>query len=225
MRELVHGLWDWQGRHPEWEEGQPWGPVVSSHALDDGQHLLLFDPLDVPDEIRELARSRRTAIVLTAPWHERDTEQLVEELSVQEIGVPVYAARPDTPQDLIHTFGVSAERVEGFVSDDLRWLVEGGGEYHVVTAEDPPPFGIEVFTGRTHNDLVFWIDRFRIIVSGDSLADWGTGLAIQPEWLTASVDRDELVRRLRPLLDRPVEIVLPAHGSPTDRAALEQALA
>ena len=37
--------------------------------------------------------------------------------------------------------------------------------------------------------------------------------------------QDDVVRRLRPLLDLPVELVLPAHGEPTDRAALERALA
>ena len=36
--------------------------------------------------------------------------------------------------------------------------------------------------------------------------------------------RDDVVRRLRPLLDLPVELVLPAHGEPTDRAALERVL-
>jgi hypothetical protein len=29
---------------------------------------------------------------------------------------------------------------------------------------------------------------------------------------------------LRPLLDKPVQIVLPTHGEPADRAALENAL-
>jgi hypothetical protein len=38
------------------------------------------------------------------------------------------------------------------------------------------------------------------------------------------VTRDDVVRRLRPLLDLPVELVLPAHGEPTDRAALERVL-
>jgi len=32
------------------------------------------------------------------------------------------------------------------------------------------------------------------------------------------------VEGLRPLLERPVELVLPTHGAPTDRAALERAL-
>jgi glyoxylase-like metal-dependent hydrolase (beta-lactamase superfamily II) len=217
MREVAPGLWDWQAPHPEWEEGAPWGPVVSSHALDDGEHLVLFDPLDVPHELRR----RATAIVLTAPWHERETKRLVEEL-----GVPVYAARPDSAQDLIDLFGVDPARVEGFVSSDLRWLIhDGGGEWNEISAADPPPFGIEAFAGRTRNDLVFWIESVRAVIAGDSLADWGDGLAIQAEWLTAKTSREDVAAGLRPLLDRPVEVVLPAHGAPADRAALERALA
>jgi hypothetical protein len=38
------------------------------------------------------------------------------------------------------------------------------------------------------------------------------------------VTRDDVIRRLRPLLDLPVELVLPAHGDPTDRTALERVL-
>jgi len=36
--------------------------------------------------------------------------------------------------------------------------------------------------------------------------------------------RAQVVEGLRPLLDKPVELVLPAHGAPADRAALERAL-
>ena len=217
MRELGPGLWDWQARHPEWQEGDAWGPVVSSHALAAGEQLVLFDPLEVPAELAE----RATAIVLTAPWHERDARRLVDDLRL-----PVYAARPDSGSDLIELFGVDPARVEGFVSEDLRWLIhEGGGEWHEISADEPPPFGIEAFAGRTRNDLVFWIDEAHAVIAGDTLADWGDGLAIRSEWLTATMSRDEVVERLRPLLDRPVEIVLPAHGAPTDGAALERALA
>jgi hypothetical protein len=38
------------------------------------------------------------------------------------------------------------------------------------------------------------------------------------------VTREQVVESLRPLLDVPVELVLPTHGAPTDRAALERAL-
>jgi hypothetical protein len=38
------------------------------------------------------------------------------------------------------------------------------------------------------------------------------------------VTRDDIVERLRPLLDLPIELVLPAHGEPTERAVLERVL-
>jgi len=67
MRELRPGLWHWQAPHPGWEPSEPWSQNVSSYAIDDGQRLLLFDPLAVPGELQELAAERETAIVLTAP--------------------------------------------------------------------------------------------------------------------------------------------------------------
>ena len=221
MRELAPGLWDWQAAHPEWSAEASWPEVVSSHAYDDGERLLLFDPLDVPAEITELATQRETAIVLTAPWHERDTQRLVGEHAL-----PVYAPRPDTAQDLIDTFGVGPEQVEGFVSSDLRWLLHDGdaSAYHPVSA-DEPPFGLTAFAGRTRNDLVYWLEGPRAVVSGDTLSDFGPGLVIRSEWLSAKVTREEVAARLRPLLALPVEHVLPAHGLPTGRAALERALA
>jgi hypothetical protein len=39
------------------------------------------------------------------------------------------------------------------------------------------------------------------------------------------VTREEIAQGLRPLLELPVELVLPTHGGPTDRATLERALA
>jgi len=46
---------------------EPWSENVSSYGFDDGERLLLFDPLAVPSELEELAGGRETAIVLTAP--------------------------------------------------------------------------------------------------------------------------------------------------------------
>ena len=51
MRELRPGLWHWQAPHPEWESTEPWGQNVSSYAIDDGERLLLFDPVGVPSEL------------------------------------------------------------------------------------------------------------------------------------------------------------------------------
>ena len=105
MRELRPGLWHWQARHPWWEDGEPWGRDVSSYAIDHGARLLLFDPLSVPDELLELAADREPIIVLTAPWHERDTQSLISRL-----GAPLYAPPPDTAADLMEKFGITRER-------------------------------------------------------------------------------------------------------------------
>jgi hypothetical protein len=74
MRELVSGLWHWDAPHPEWSPGEEWDELVSSYAIDDGERLLLFDPLAAPAEIEALAADRDTAIVLTSPWHERGSQ-------------------------------------------------------------------------------------------------------------------------------------------------------
>jgi glyoxylase-like metal-dependent hydrolase (beta-lactamase superfamily II) len=192
---------------------------VSSYAIDDGKRLLLFDPLAVPSEIEERAAGRETAIVLTAPWHERDAESLVERL-----GVPVYAPSPDTAEDLLRTYDFTAP--EGWVSPDVRWLVDGdAGEAHWYSAGDRLPVGVQAFPGQKRNDLVLWIESHRAVVAGDTLADFGEGPQINPRWLSPKVTREQVVEGLRPLLELPVEHLLETHGGAFDRVALERALA
>jgi glyoxylase-like metal-dependent hydrolase (beta-lactamase superfamily II) len=218
MRELRPGLWHWQAAHPDWSSEEPWEQEVSSYAIDEGARLLLFDPLAVPTELLELAAEREPAIVLTAPWHERDARALAERL-----GAPVYAPPADTAADLMQKYGVTAEQA-GEGSPDLDWLRSGSAEARWYGAGDRLPLGIEAFEGREHNDVVLWIESHRAVVAGDSLADFGDGIAVQPEWLRKGVTRERVAEGLRPLLEFPVEVVLPAHGPPTDRAALERAL-
>ena len=57
-----------------------------------------------------------------------------------------------------------------------------------------------------------------------SSVDFGRGFEVPPEVLQHGVTREQVVEDLRPLLRLPVEVVLPAHGTPTDRAAIERAL-
>jgi hypothetical protein len=218
VRELRTGLWHWQSPHPEWTADEPWPQEVSSYAIDDGARLLLFDPLAVPDELRALAAERDPVIVLTAPWHERDTQALVGEL-----GARVLAPPADTAQDLIDKYGITAEQA-GDGSPDLAWLRAADGvDVRWYTAADQPDAPIEALEGREHNDLVLWVESVGAVISGDTLVDFGRGLQIA-DWLRAAVTRDEVAARLRPLLDRPVEVVLLTHGTPRDRAALERAL-
>src|SRR5438093_13647221 len=92
-RELRPGVWHWQSPHPDWDEEQWWPELVSSYAIELGDDFLLFDPLSVPDELRE----RATAVVLTAPYHERDARR---------IGLSVHTPPADTWQDWVEKFGV-----------------------------------------------------------------------------------------------------------------------
>jgi glyoxylase-like metal-dependent hydrolase (beta-lactamase superfamily II) len=167
------------------------------------ERLLLFDPLGVPREIAGPAADREAAVVLTCPWHERDTRNLVDTL-----GVPVFTPRPD----------------EG--TPDVAWLLGGHrSDAHLYTAGERLPVGVEALPGRLPNDLVLWIESHRAVIAGDTLVDFGQGLEIPAEWLPAGVTRAQVAEGLRPLLELPVELVLATHGGPTDKAALERALA
>jgi glyoxylase-like metal-dependent hydrolase (beta-lactamase superfamily II) len=219
VRELQPGLWHWEAPHPDWEPTEPWSREVSSYAIDDGKRLLLFDPLAVPGEIEELAAGREPVVVLTCPWHERDTQSLVERLSV-----PVFAPPPETQEDLMERFGVTAEQAAGG-SPDLAWLKASDRvEKHWISAGDRLPDGVEALPGKDPKDLVLWIEISRALVFGDTLADFGQGPEINVRWLRKGETREQIVEVLRPLLELPVELVLPTHGAPTDVAALERAL-
>jgi glyoxylase-like metal-dependent hydrolase (beta-lactamase superfamily II) len=200
VRELTRGLWWWEARHPDWTAeddaaNRDWGPEVSSYAIDDGERVLLIDPTTPPAPILDLAAHRETVIVLTNTWHERDAPDLATRL-----GATVYVPRPD---DEGRGIRVAAERF-------------GAG--------DRLPFGVEVFPGRAPGDVVLWIESHRAVTIGDTLIDRGQGIEIVDSWLAEGVTREQVVEGLRPLLDNPVDHVLPTHGAPTDRAALERAL-
>ena len=180
---------------------------------------LLFDPIAPPSEIEKLAAERDTAVVLTAPWHERDTQRLVERL-----GVPVYTPLPDTAEYLMRKYGVNAEQA-GDGSPDVVWLLkEGIGEAHPYAAGDRLDVGVEAFPGQKPNDMVLWIESHRTVIAGDTLVDFGNGLEINPRWLDPNMTREQVVAGLRPLLDLPVEHMLATHGVPFERADLERAL-
>jgi len=177
--------------------------LVSSYAIDDGDRLLLFDPLAVPREIAELAAGRESVVVLTSPWHERDTRSLMERLDAA-----VFTPPPD----------------EGM--PDVAWLLDRASSHaHLYSPGDRLPVGVEVFPGRLPNDVVLWIENWRAVIAGDTLVDLGQGLEIPVEWLPKGVMREQVANGLEMLLDLPVDVVLATHGGPTDRAALARALA
>lgn len=81
-----------------------------------------------------LAAERETVVVLTAPGHERDTQSLVERL-----GVPVFTPLPDSAQDLMEKYGITAEQA-GDGSPDLVWLLrENKGEARPYSPDERLP--------------------------------------------------------------------------------------
>jgi glyoxylase-like metal-dependent hydrolase (beta-lactamase superfamily II) len=219
VNELAPGLWHWKAPHPQWRPTEPWDQNVSSYAVDDGERLLLFDPIAPPAEIEGRAAEREAAIVLTCPWHERDSQGLVERR-----GLPVYTPLPDTAEYLMEKYGITAEQA-GDGSPDVVWLLkEGVGEAHLYTAGDRLDVGVDVFPGQKPNDMVLWVESHRAVIAGDTLVDFGEGLGINPRWLGPGVTLEQVVEGLRPLLDLPVEHVLATHGNPFDRAALDRVL-
>jgi hypothetical protein len=192
------GVWHWEAPHPEWTAPERWTQTdVTSYAIDDGQRLLLFDPLAVPGDIEELAANREPIIVLTCPWHRRDAPALAEQHRW-----PIYVP-PADPAD----------------SDPVQGQVFREGERL--------PIGVSAYLGMEPNDLLLWVDSHRALVAGDTLLDRGEGLVFPLDWADRGTGEppDKIVKRLRALLDLPVELVLPTHGAPADRAALEGALA
>jgi glyoxylase-like metal-dependent hydrolase (beta-lactamase superfamily II) len=201
VREVASGLWWWEARHPDWTAeddaaDRDWGPEVSSYAVDDGERLLLIDPTTPPPQILELAADRETVIVLTNPWHERDAPILSERL-----GAVVFAPPPDDGGK-----GIRMPAQRFYAGDRLS-------------------FGVEAFEGREPPyDLLLWIESHRAVAIGDTLIDRGDGIEFVESWIADGVTQEQIVEGLRPLLERPIEHVLPTHGPPTDRAALERAL-
>jgi glyoxylase-like metal-dependent hydrolase (beta-lactamase superfamily II) len=116
MQELQDGVWHWTGPHPEWtpEEGGPdgWPQEVSSYAIDTGELFVVFDPIAPPSLLDELAAGREPVVVLTCPWHERDTAAVIE-----RIGAPVYAPPPDEgDQPVGHVYATGDELPGGIVA-------------------------------------------------------------------------------------------------------------
>ena len=192
------GVWHWEAPHPEWTAPEDWTQTdVSSYAIDDGQRLLLFDPQALPTDMTSLASNREVLIVLTCPWHRRDAQPLAE-----QHGWPIHVPPPDPPDP---------DPVEG----------------QVFVAGQRLPVGIEAILGMEPNDLLLWVGGHRALVAGDTLVDRGQGLVFPLDWADRGTGEppDKILERLRNLLELPIELVLPTHGAPADREALERALA
>ena len=195
MNELRPGLWTWSAPHPSWtpEEGGPegWERAVRSYALDAGDSVVLFDPLVEPPRVEALAGGRPVVVVLTCQWHRRSAGELVEALD----------ATVHAPADALPELGFEALGYE--LGDDL-------------------PGDVEPQIGGYPNEAMLWLRGHAALVAGDVFLGGERGFRVQPDsWLAEGLTHDGLRERLRPLLDLPVELLLPTHGDPVTEAARE----
>jgi glyoxylase-like metal-dependent hydrolase (beta-lactamase superfamily II) len=194
MLETRPGVYFWQAEHPEWVPDDGWEKLVTSYALDDGEQLIVIDPLAPPPELDLLAEKRDTAIVVTCVWHMRDSRSLAER-HLASLYVPPPDPEHTTPQGAI-----------------------------VYSAGERLPVGLEALPGMEVGDAILWSERHAAVITGDSLVDRGEGLVLTLDWAAKRGDPDAMRSSMLALLEREIDVVLPTHGLPTDRDALERAV-
>jgi hypothetical protein len=87
--------------------------------------------------------------------------------------------------------------------------------------------GVRAFSAERADEVAYWLEAPRAVVFGDAvLGDNAGGLRITP-WARNAEGLERTRQALLPLLDLPVEVVLPAHGNAVlsnGRDALARAL-
>jgi glyoxylase-like metal-dependent hydrolase (beta-lactamase superfamily II) len=201
VQQLRPGLFTWTAPHPDWtpDSGGPegWEQEVRSYSYDAGDRLVLFDPISPPAPVHEQAAGKDVVVLLTCGWHARSARELVGAL-----GAMIHSpAGGDESETVGKSFGVGEQLPGGVVA-------EAGG----------------LFPG----EALLWIPEHGALVAGDVLINRDDGLKAAPDsWLPEGTTREGLRASLRPLLELPVELILPTHGDAvTDRArsALEAAI-
>jgi glyoxylase-like metal-dependent hydrolase (beta-lactamase superfamily II) len=201
VRELRAGLWRWTARHPDWtpEEGGPegWDPEVASYLYEAPDALVLFDPLAPPWEDLDgrVDRLGPPNVLLTIYWHVRSAAEILDRYD----GTRVFALEP--------------------ALEEIRKRVTPTDTF---SAGDTLPGDTEALVTRDREAL-FWLPQHAALVAGDVLLGReGGGVRVCPDsWLGDKITPEEVRNDLRPLLDRPVELILLTHGEPVVENALE----
>lgn len=94
---------------------------------------------------------------------------------------------------------------------------------------EPLPAGVEGLPAPEVEETLFVLPEHRAVVAGDVLiGDGQGGVRLMPEsWMEGRWTPDDARAQLRPLLERPIELVLVSHGAPVlagGREALAAAL-
>jgi glyoxylase-like metal-dependent hydrolase (beta-lactamase superfamily II) len=197
MEQLREGIWRWEARHPSWTEddGGPDGwGPQVTSYAIETGGRLLLIDPLAAPDDAEQLASGRDPAIVLTCPWHERDARVLGE----RLGAPIYVPPPDEGDQ-----------------DPTPGAVYAAGEQL--------PGGVQSFPGIEPNYLVLWIVDRRALVLGDTLVDRGEGLEIPLTWLR-DVTLSEVLTTLRPLLDLPVELVLPTHGPPADRAALVRAI-
>jgi glyoxylase-like metal-dependent hydrolase (beta-lactamase superfamily II) len=192
VQELRPGLWTWTARHPEWL------------TPEDG-----WGP-----EVRSYALDAAGALVLIDPL---SPPSLVEELASGKQTAVVL-----TVQAHVRSAAECVERLGARVYAPAGCLVALATPATGYVVGDVLAGGIEACTGFWPNEATLWLAGQQALVTGDVLLG-ERGLRIPPDdWLEGEATPEQLREGLRPLLELPVELVLPTHGDPVLAGARAQ---
>jgi len=210
--EIAPRLWRWTAPHPEWkpsdsEGGEGWEREVGCVYLEAADAVVLIDPLipSAPDE------------------HERFLTHLRADVERADTPVAIMltvAAHERSAPELAERFGAEVWAHEREVK---RW---GAKADRVFLSVADLPGGVTALEAAF--EIVFWIPAHAALVAGDILLGQdGGGVRVCPDSWLGPWSREDVRAELRPLLDLPIERILPAHGAPVlaeGRDALAAAL-
>ncbi len=200
IRDLAPGLWIWRARHPFWQAGADWQPVVTSTFVESRGERLVLDPLaPTLDNIglwERLDQYPPTAAVVLMPDHVRDIDLFVRR----------YGARPFGPMF--------------FFPDDIPKT-----KLEPIIADSKLPGGlIALYDGRGRLETPMWLPEHRVIMFGDALTERDGQLRV---WGGRAGHEKRELPALRGMLELPFEKVIISHcdNEPVHtRAEFEKAL-
>jgi hypothetical protein len=195
--DVAPGLWVWRQRHPAWDPGADWDPLVASTCVAADGETVVLDPLapreDAAAVWERLDARPPTAAVVLKPDHVRDVDLFVRRYGARAYG-PSLFWRDDVPEAELEPIEPGSRLPGGLLA---------------------------LHDGRGRNETPLWLPGPRALVFADALTErdgelrvWGT------PW-----HEERVLPALRELLELPFEHVIVSHGAPVhDRAAYERAL-
>jgi glyoxylase-like metal-dependent hydrolase (beta-lactamase superfamily II) len=194
VHELAPGMRYWFAPHPAWKPEENWPEDVLCAYYEVPEALVLFDPLVPRGEEDEFWRvldgdverlGRPVRVLLTAPWHDRDTTLVVERYGADVWahpealwkGHPVLTTTAELPTGVEPFLPDGNEEGQAmFFIREHRTLVTGdmfsgtGGRFHVFVSPDEP--NPEAFLASLPQLLALPIERV-LIAHGEPVLNDG----------------------------------------------------